>query len=202
MGTKAKDDIGEVELRMKQNLILEQRVLEEVVKAISEGIDIKPKLIKAESSLIKDLGAESLDFLDISYRLEQTFGVKMARRSVLDHMEELFGEESAIDSDGKLTQKAARVLALRYDGSGYEPQAGMDMDELPSMVTVKSIAEGVMNLLDTLPEKCADCGAANWILQDGTRIQCGSCGESPTFVNGDDLIQIWLKRVQESEKIF
>jgi hypothetical protein len=93
-------------------------------------------------------------------------------------------------------------LALRYDGSGNAPQEGMDMDELPSMVTVKSIAEGVMNLLDTLPESCVDCGAANWTLQDETHIQCGSCGEAGTFVNGDDLIQIWLKRVQESEKIF
>ncbi len=68
-----------------------------------------PKIIKPQSSLIKDLGAESLDFLDINYRLEQTFGIKMARRSVLDHMEELFGEETAIDSDGKLTDKAAKV---------------------------------------------------------------------------------------------
>src|SRR5208283_3410134 len=161
---------------MKQNLIPEQRVLSEVTKAISEGIDINPVRVKPESSLIKDLGAESLDFLDINYRLEQTFGIKMARRSALDHMEELFGEESAIDSDGKLTGKAARVLAMRYDGSGRQIVAGMDMDELPAMVTVSSIAEMVMNLLDSLPEKC-NCGAGNWGLQDETRIHCGSCGE-------------------------
>jgi acyl carrier protein len=187
---------------MKQNLIPEQKVLEEVIKAISEGIDINPKNIKPESSLIKNLGAESLDFLDINYRLEQTFGIKMARRSVVDHMEEMFGEESAIDSDGKLTEKAAKVFAFRYDGSGDAIQAGMDMDELPSMVTVKSIAEVVMNLLDTLPEKCPGCGASNWVLQDETRIHCGSCGEPATFINGDDLTELWLKRVQESEEIF
>ena len=64
---------------MKQNLIPEQRVLEEVKKAISEGIDINPASVKPESSLMKDLGAESLDFLDINYRLEQTFGIKMAQ---------------------------------------------------------------------------------------------------------------------------
>ncbi len=186
---------------MKQNLISGQRVLSEVQKAISEGIDSNPEIVKPESSLIRDLGAESLDFLDINYRLEQTFGIKMARRSALDHMEELFGEESAIDSDGKLTGKAARVLAMRYDGSGRQIVAGMDMDELPAMVTVSSIAEMVMNLLDSLPEKC-NCGAGNWGLQDETRIHCGSCGEPAAFTNGDDLIQIWLKQIQESEKIF
>jgi acyl carrier protein len=187
---------------MKQNLIPEQRVLEEVRKAISEGIDINLDVVRPESSLMKDLGAESLDFLDINYRLEQTFGIKMARRSVLDHMEELFGEETAIDADGKLTGKAAAVLALRYDGSGYKLDAGMDMDDLPAMVTVSSMADGVMNLLDTLPEKCVNCGAQNWVLQEETRIRCGSCEEAATFTSGDDLMQIWLKQVQEDKKIF
>lgn len=187
---------------MNQNLIPEQRVLEEVKKAISEGIDVNPASVKPASSLMQDLGAESLDFLDINYRLEQAFGIKMARRSVLDHMEELFGEESAIDSDGKLTDKAARVLAIRYDGSGRQIEAGMDMDDLPAMVTVGSIVEGVMSLLDTLPEKCESCGAGNWTLHEETHIQCGSCHEAATFTSGDDLMEVWLKQVQENNKIF
>jgi acyl carrier protein len=187
---------------MNQNLIAEQRVMDEVRKAISEGIDINPAAVKPESSLMKDLGAESLDFLDINYRLEQTFGIKMARRTVLDHMEEMFGEETAIDSDGKLTERAAQVLAIRYDGSGSEIHAGMDMDELPAMVTVSSIAEMVMNLLDTLPEKCAECGAQSWTLQEETRIHCGSCGEAATFTSGDDLMDSWLQQIQKDKKIF
>jgi acyl carrier protein len=187
---------------MNQNLIAEQRVLEEVTKAISEGIDINPASVKPESSLMKDLGAESLDFLDINYRLEQTFGIKMARRTILDHMEEMFGEETAIDSDGKLTGKAAQVLAMRYDGTGNEIHAGMDMDELPAMVTVSSIAEMVMNLLNTLPEKCAECGAQSWTLKEETHIHCGSCGEAAGFTSGDDLIEAWLEQIQENKKIF
>jgi ribosomal protein S27AE len=91
---------------------------------------------------------------------------------------------------------------MRYDGSGYKLNAGMDMDDLPAMVTVNSIVEGVMNLLDTLPEKCVNCGAQGWNLHEETRIHCGSCGEAATFTNGDDLIQTWLKQVQENKKIF
>ena len=187
---------------MKQNLVAEQRVMEEVKKAIAEGIDIDPAGIKPESSLMNDLGAESLDFLDINYRLEQTFGIKMARRTVIDHMEELFGEESAIDAEGKLTAKAAQVLAMRYDGYEDRIRPGMDMDELPVMVTVASIAEGVGSLLDTLPESCAECGAKNWTLQDETRVVCGACGEAAGFTSGDDLAQEWLKQIQESKQVF
>jgi acyl carrier protein len=186
---------------MKQTLIPEQKILEEVKKAISEGLDIAAKRVKPESSLIKDLGAESLDFLDINYRIEQTFGIKMARHSVMEHMEEMFGEESAIDSNGKLTDKAVKVLGRRFNNAGGELYAGMDMDELPSQVTVQSIVEGVFSLLDSLPESCT-CGAQSWKLEDETRIQCGACGESAAFANGDDLIDNWLAEVQEQEKIF
>ncbi|MHC1725148.1 MAG: phosphopantetheine-binding protein [Syntrophobacteraceae bacterium] len=187
---------------MKQNLISENKVLEEVTKAIAEGIDINPASVKPESSLIRDLGAESLDFLDINYRLEQTFGIKMARHTILEHMEEMFGEESAIDADGKLTAKAAEVLNLRYNGSGYQITAGMDMDELPGMVTVQSIVDGVMSLLDTMPEKCSECGNQGWKLEDETRIVCGSCNEQAAFINGDDLVDSWLQEVQEEKKVF
>lgn len=185
---------------MKQTLISEEKVLEEVKKAISEGLDIDPARVKPESILIKDLGAESLDFLDINYRLEQTFGIKMARHSALEHMEEMFGEESAIDSNGKLTEKAVKFLNLRFSGSGLK--AGMDMDELPGAVSVQSIADGVMNLLDSLPENCTNCGKQDWKIGEENRIQCGSCGEFAVFANGDDMIDTWLSQVQEKEKIF
>jgi acyl carrier protein len=187
---------------MKQNFISGQLVLEEVKKAVAEGLDISPDNVKPESSLIRDLGAESLDFLDINYRLEQSFGIKMARHSVLEHMEEMFGEESAIDSDGKLTGKAAKVLSLRYNDSDFPLQAGMDMDELPAMVTVQSIAEGVMSVLDSMSDKCPNCGAQDWKLEDQTHIQCTSCKESAGFTNGDDLIDNWLTEIQATEKIF
>lgn len=185
---------------MKQTLIPEEKVLEEVRKAISEGLDIDPERVKPESVLIKDLGAESLDFLDINYRLEQTFGIKMARHSVLEHMEEMFGEESAIDSNGKLTEKAVKVLGLRFNGNNLKP--GMDMDELPSAVTVQSIADGVMNLLDSLPGSCSNCGKQEWKLGEENRVQCGACSEFAVFSNGDDMIDTWLSQVQEKEKIF
>jgi acyl carrier protein len=187
---------------MKQGIISEQKVIEEVTKAISEGLDIAPKRVQLESSLIKDLGAESLDFLDINYRLEQTFGIKMARHSVLEHMEEMFGEETAIDSDGKLTEKAVKVLGLRFNNSSGQLEAGMDMDELPSMVTVQSIVDGVLSLLDTLPGSCSNCGKSEWKIESESRVQCGSCGEPASFANGDDLVDAWLTQVQETEKIF
>lgn len=187
---------------MKQNLISEEQVFDALKKAIVETLRVDENSITPESSLIDDLGAESLDFLDINYRLEQTFGIKMARHFVLEHIEEMFGEGTAIDEDMQLTDKAVGLLKIRFDDNTFDLAPGMDMDEVPALVTVQSISGGIMDILDSLPEKCPKCGDSAWKTDGGVRIQCGACGEDSTFTNGDDLTQEWLTKVQEEKKIF
>ena len=187
---------------MKQNLITEATVLEEVKKAIAETLNIEKDSITPESSLINDLGAESLDFLDVNYRIEQAFGIKMARHFILEHIEEMFGEGSALDADSRLTDKAATVMRIRTGENVAGLQAGMDMDEVPKLVTARSVAGAVLDILDSLPEKCSSCGNSAWQAENGARIKCGSCGEYAAFTNGDDLIKAWLTKVQEERKIF
>ena len=187
---------------MSQNLITEEKVFEELKKAIVETLRVDESSITRESSLINDLGAESLDFLDINYRLEQAFGMKMARHFVLEHIEEMFGEGTAIDEDGRLTDKAIELLKIRFGNNMPELQPGMDMDEIPAMVTVQSMVQGVMDILNSLPATCASCGNSAWQSDDGIKIKCGSCGESATFTNGDDLIKAWLTKVQKEKNIF
>lgn len=186
---------------MKQNLITEDQVFNELKKAIVETLRVDEAAIKPESSLINDLGAESLDFLDVNYRLEQAFGIKLARHFVLEHVEEMFGEGSAIDEDGRLTDKAIELLKVRYSGNVFNLSAGMDMDEIPALVTAGTMSGGVMDVLDSLPEKCPSCGNSAW-KADGVRIKCGSCGADAAFKNGDDMIKEWLTKVQEEKKIF
>ncbi len=187
---------------MKQNFVTEQKVFDELKKAIVETLRVDENSIKPENSLIKDLGAESLDFLDINYRLEQTFGIKMARHFVLEHIEEMFGEGSAIDENGQLTDKAIELLKIRFGDDMPNLTSGMDMDEVPTLITAQSIAKGIMDILDSLPEKCSGCGNSAWKSDDRGRIKCGSCGEYATFTNGDDLTKEWLAKVQEEKKIF
>jgi len=187
---------------MKQNLITEQKVFEELKKAVVETLRVDENIIKPESSLINDLGAESLDFLDINYRLEQAFGIKMARHFVLEHVEEMFGEGSAIDEEGRLTEKAIELLKVRIGENLGGLSAGTDMDEVPSMVTAHTISSAVLDVLESLPEKCTSCGNSSWKTDDGLRIKCGSCAENAAFTNGDDLIKEWLTKVQEEKKIF
>ncbi|MGO9613312.1 MAG: phosphopantetheine-binding protein [Dissulfurispiraceae bacterium] len=185
-----------------QNFISEQKVIDEVKKAVAETLSRDVSSMDAESSLIKDLGAESLDFLDINYRLEQTFGIKMARHFILEHIEEMFGEGSAIDENGHLTDKAIQLLKIRFGEDIPEFRPDMDMDEVPTLVTIQSMASGVMDILNSIPDKCAHCGNVAWKSDDGVRIKCSGCNEYASFTSGDDLIRDWLKKVQDEKKVF
>lgn len=186
---------------MKQTLVTEQKVLETVQNNIAEALRIPVAKITPEKSLLKDLGAESLDFLDMNYRMEQSFGIRTARHFVIEHIEELFGEGVAVDSNGRLTEKGVAVLRLRL-GDREELQAGMALEDVPSFVTVGAVAAAIMDILDTLPERCANCGQSQWKSDDGCRIQCGACGKAAVYASGDDLVKDWLRRIQEERKIF
>lgn len=186
-----------------QTLITPEKVLEEVRKATVETLRIKEDQVQLANSFVTDLGLESLDFLDINYRLEQAFGIKMARHFFLEHVEEMFGEGTAIDAKGKLTPKALKLLTIRYDTENLpDLSRGMDMDEVPALITVQSMVDAVMSMLGTLPDQCPSCSASAWKTDDGTHIICGKCGADGVFINGDELIKDWLNQVQAETKLF
>lgn len=179
---------------MTQQLVSQERIEEEVRKAVAETLGCAPESVEMDSSIMEDLDGQSLDFLDVNFRLEQTFGIKMARHMALEHVEEIFGEGKAIDENGEITEPAVRLLKLRT-GEEYPVEAGMLVDELPALVTPRTFADGVENILDSLPE-------GNWKTEDGTHIVNAETGEPAPFKSGDDLIVEWLKEVEEREHIF
>jgi acyl carrier protein len=185
-----------------QDLVTEERVIQEVTRSIAETLRAEVSAITPGSSLIRDLGAQSLDFLDVNYRLEQIFGIRTARHFVLEHVEEMFGEGSAIDENGQLTERAIALLNIRLGDHHDDLKPGMDMEEVSSLITVQTLAKGVMDILQTLPAACPGCGRSAWKTEDGTHIRCGSCGAAAVYTTGDDLIKAWLGKVQEDRKIF
>ena len=52
---------------------------EQVCKIVAEALGRNPEEVRVESNLMEELGAESLDFLDIVFRLEREFGIQITR---------------------------------------------------------------------------------------------------------------------------
>jgi acyl carrier protein len=72
--------------------------------------------VTPEATLTGDLGAESIDFLDIGFKLEQVFGFKIAQG-------ELFPENVQQDpefvKDGKVTPKGMAALKQRLPHADF-----------------------------------------------------------------------------------
>jgi len=184
-----------------QEPIDEATVLVELKRAIARALRIPEETIHPETVLTRDLEAESLDFIDINYNLEQTFGFRMARHFILEHAEELLGEGSVIDEDARLTELAVVLLKERFGDQASSLRAGMDMEEVLTLVSVRSMVNAAMDVLSTLPEKCPRCGRSAWKTEDGRRVACGSCGEEAAYTEGDELARQWLARFAERHRL-
>jgi acyl carrier protein len=56
-----------------------EEVFEKVRTALVDALGVDDDEVKPESTIIGDLGAESIDFLDIVFRLEKSFGIEIPR---------------------------------------------------------------------------------------------------------------------------
>ena len=59
-------------------------VFPKVAATMADALGCDVEQVKLEASLIDDLAAESIDFLDIVFRLERAFKVKIPRNKIVE----------------------------------------------------------------------------------------------------------------------
>src|SRR5438046_1161383 len=86
-------------------------VYPKVAATMADALGCDVEQVKLEASLIDDLSAESIDFLDIVFRLERAFKVKIPRGKIV---EEARGDlsEAEFDQKGVVTDKALEQLKI------------------------------------------------------------------------------------------
>ena len=123
-----------------------EQILEQVKTVMVDALGVDDDEVKPESTLMGDLGAESIDFLDIVFRLEKAFGIKIPR-------EELFPAESLMNnpeliSNGKLTAKGLAELRARMPHTDTSEFAkNPDVSKLGDLFTVGMIVNFVESKL-------------------------------------------------------
>ena len=124
---------------------------DEVVKTvktiISQALKVDESKVMFEASLIKDLGAESIDFLDIVFRLEKAFKIKIPKG-------ELFPEKLLTDAqyvkDGRITPAGIEELKKRIkNGHCNEFQKDPLVANLGNIFTVGMIVDYLTDKLET-----------------------------------------------------
>lgn len=105
----------------------------QIIGIVAEALDQDVAAVELHSSLIDDLGAESIDFVDLAFRVETAFGIEIPddelwRGSFRD------GGEPLADRIGELRE---RMPAFRWDRF---PE-GVARGDLPRLVTVQTIVD-------------------------------------------------------------
>ena len=122
-------------------------IFSQVQEVLVDALAVDDDEVSLESTLMGDLGAESIDFLDIVFRLEKAFGIKIPR-------EELFPAESLMnDADlvhnGKLTDKGLTMLREKMphtDLTNFEKDP--DINKMADLFTVNAIVNYIENKLN------------------------------------------------------
>jgi len=116
--------------------------LARVSKCIGEVLAVKPSAIKAEHRLIEDLGAESLDLVELMFLLEQEFDITLSKQD-MSLSAQLGIPEEEIHHDEVLTPKALELLRARFPGAGELLVGGATLKHLAALLTVEEIAHAV-----------------------------------------------------------
>lgn len=121
-------------------------VFNKVQEVLEDALGIDEEEITPEATLVGDLGAESIDFLDIVFRLEKALEIKIQQS-------ELFPDDVLNDptyvQDGKVTDAGMAELRKRLPHSNLEAfDQSRDVDEFSNVFTVDAVVKFVESKLE------------------------------------------------------
>lgn len=126
---------------------LDAEVLERVRRCFAEALGLDAADVDYSSRVIADLGAESLDFLDIAFRLERTFDIRIPRGGVEAASREGLAEGESYEVNGLLTPRALERLAAHMpEVPAAEFRPGLKVSEIPVLFRVGTFYNVVVAL--------------------------------------------------------
>ena len=124
----------------------QDEIYSKVSATLVEALNVDEEEIKPTSTLQGDLGAESIDFLDIVFRLEREFGIKIPRGELFP--ESIFSGDPEFVQDGKVTDQGLAELRERMpfaDLSHFEKNP--EVSAISDLFTVDMITRYIQGKL-------------------------------------------------------
>src|SRR5438132_940021 len=124
----------------------QEEIYSKVSATLIEALNVDEEEIKPSSTLQGDLGAESIDFLDIVFRLEREFGIKIPRGELFP--EAIFQGDPEFVQNGRVTDRGLVELRQRLpfaDLSQFEKNP--DLAGISDLFTVEMITRYIQGKL-------------------------------------------------------
>lgn len=118
-----------------------EEIFNDVQECLVDALGVEEDEVQPEATLTGDLGAESIDFLDIVFRLEKAFNIKIPKGELFP--DDLLNNPEYV-SEGKLTDKGMEILRekLRHANLSTIEQS-RSVDDVPSLFTVQTLVNYV-----------------------------------------------------------
>ena len=108
---------------------------------VASALDVPPDRVVRHASLINDLNAESIDFIDIVFRLESEFGIEIPQEEIWK------GSIDATD-DAAIQAGVERLKATMPEFRWESLPATITRTDLPALITVQTITDYVARRLE------------------------------------------------------
>jgi len=121
----------------------ESEVFEKVRETLVEALGVDDDEVKPEATLTGDLGAESIDFLDIVFRLEKAFDIKIPRGELFP--DNILNNPEFV-KDGRLTDVGLKQLKERMPHADFgQFEQDPDVNKMGELFRVQTIVNYVMS---------------------------------------------------------
>ena len=116
-------------------------VFGKVKEALVDALGVDDDEVTEEATMVGDLGAESIDFLDIVFKLEKSFGITIPR-------DELFPDDILTNAeyinDGKVTPDGLEKLKARMPFADLTKfESNPMVQDFGNLLTVKDLCKYV-----------------------------------------------------------
>lgn len=121
----------------------------QVRECVAKVVGREPGEIQQQSRIIDDLGADSLDLLDLIFQLEQKFKIRISPGDIERRTRKILGE-TPLEIDGVYTPQAlAELRRAMPEVPAAEMAEGLTVADLPRRFRVETF----MNLVERLREE-------------------------------------------------
>jgi acyl carrier protein len=126
----------------------QEEIYTKVSATLVEALNVDEDEISPTATLQGDLGAESIDFLDIVFRLEREFGIKIPRGELFP--ESIFQGDPEFVQEGKVTEKGLSELRTRMPFADLQKfEEDPELSHLSDLFTVDLITRYIQGKLAT-----------------------------------------------------
>jgi len=129
-------------------MLTPEEIYRKVSAMLVEALNVDEDEIHPTATLQGDLGAESIDFLDIVFRLELEFGIKIPRGELFP--ESIFQGDPEFVQDGKVTDKGLAELRASMPCANLgEFEKDRQVSHIGDLFTVDLIARYIQGKVAT-----------------------------------------------------